>query len=98
MLSGAGVNGGQRLGERWEVTATASRQNLTYQPSLPVVPRARSLVNRIDHVYIYGAGVNFLLNDSLRFGVSVDHSRRLSGLSERGYESTRIAAQFGYGS
>ena len=102
VLDGGGAAIGQRLGERWEVRAQASRQRLGYRGAAllvldpdaePVAPVA----DRKDYFYSYGAGVNYLFNANVRFGVNVDRSVRESGLVQRGYEGTRIVAQFGYG-
>jgi hypothetical protein len=98
LLVGGGGSIGQRLGERWQVTASANRQRLNYQGGNLVGPITPGRANRTDVVSTYGGGVSFLFSETLHFGVTADHSQRHSGLQQRSYDSTRFMAQFGYGS
>jgi hypothetical protein len=65
--------------------------------SLPTGGPSASPANRTDRFDTYGGGLHYLFSDTIRFGVGIDRSARHSGLTLRGYESTRVVAQFGYG-
>jgi hypothetical protein len=97
LLGGIGGTVGHRVGQHWDFSASASRQNLHYQNGLPVVPAAPVLVKRTDHVYTYGGTMTYLLSNSLRVGVTADQSQRQSELTQRGYQGTRFIVHFGYG-
>jgi hypothetical protein len=97
VLGGIGGTVGHRIGQHWDFSASASRQNLHYQGGQPVVPAAPVLVRRTDHVDTYGGTLTYLLSNSMRMGVTADQSRRQSALTARGYEGTRFVVHFGYG-
>ncbi len=99
LSSGGSATLARRLGESWEVTVNAGRQNLSYRSStlLPSSGTGAPVEDRRDFVNTYGGGVNYLFGQTMRFGLNIDHARRHSGLDQRGYEGTRFFAQFGYG-
>ena len=100
VMTGGGATVGRRFADRWEMSASAARQNLLYRSVVvsPVVSRNGLWGIRKDYVYTFGAGVTYLFNDRLRLGFGIDRAQRQSELNHRGYEGTRFMAQFGYGS
>ena len=86
----------QALGTQWDVVGRIGRTQLDYRALESMVsdPAVRS---RQDRVMLYGVGIGRRLRSEIRIGVDVNHLRRNSVISTRGYSGTRIGGSITYG-
>ncbi len=93
----------RRIGESFEVVASAGRQRLAYRAVLgeiaPVEPGPGGAPTspRRDAVQTYSGGVGYHLGKTARLGIVVDYSRRLSSRLAREYEGLRFLSSVTYG-
>ena len=76
VMTGGRATVGRRFADRWEMSASAARQNLLYRSVVvsPVVS-GNALLGLENYVYTFGTGVTYLFNDRLRLGsASIAHS------------------------
>jgi hypothetical protein len=89
-----GVTGAVRqgFGNRWDVEARGSSQELAYRRVLTIDGSSKG---RIDHVQSYGGGIGFRLGRQTRVSADIDAIRRRSGQLPS-YKSTRIGISASY--
>jgi len=99
VLGSIGGSVTQVVHSRWRLSGHADRQQLDYRTlSDPAPPFVRPARRAPDLVYNYGGGLQFDIRSSFGIRISVDSSRRVSGLARRRYEGNRIFASVFYGS
>lgn len=89
--SGARLQVTYRLTGPFELQAAGSRDRLSYQSV------ASSLVERVDHVDLFSAGVGYRLAENARLGLNWEYTRRLSDRPDRRYDRRRLVASMLYG-
>lgn len=83
----------QKVSSTWDVQATAGRYRLDYRQV-----GARTLdAGQKEAVRTIGGGMGYSIGPSTRFGVNLDHSRRMSDRSAREYDGLRLGTSVTYG-
>jgi hypothetical protein len=93
LLTGFLVTLSQQILGPLDLQARIGRQQLEYSNRVGVV----DLEGRIDHVRVYGGGLGYRANPTLRFGVNVDQQKRDSGIQNRRYSGLRYGVSLIYG-
>ena len=84
----------QRIASSWDARAVGSFQSLAYRG---IKDTTVSEASRTDRARMFGAGVGYLLGDSMRLGVDVNYYVRRSQQTQRNYDGLRAGASVSYG-
>ncbi len=86
----------QALGLSWDVVGRAGRATLAYQGFLGTDESVASSRQR-DRITTFGVGIGRRLTEGIRVGIDIDHGRRRSDSTSRGYEGFKVGGSFTYG-
>ena len=91
-----GVNGSVSRAVRgpFDVIVRAGVQALAYRDRAGAVLQ---VLNLVDHVYSYGAGVGYRLGKGSRLGINLDEVRRTSEVPFRQFDDLRFGTSLTYG-
>ncbi len=92
-LTDIGVTVTERITSSWDVVGSGGWQSLNYHRLTSATP----LDDDVELVRQYGAGVGYRLGNSVRFGLDLIYSKRLSYDPGRDYKGFRAGFSIGYG-
>ena len=95
LQTGGDVSIAQQIFGPFDGEGRLGAQQLAYQ-TLDRAAMALTLINRVDRVRSYGAGIGYHMGKDLRLGVNVDKIKRLSDIKDHNFDNIKFGTAVTY--